>query len=159
MAKFKMGVLIDPYRANLTARVADAAGAANQLRTADVGKLVRLKGDSQYGLAAAGDEIEGVLATAEEMSTVDGFEMGSIDDHSRIEVTLDGLQATPGTGAVAIGDFVVTGTVVARGTKLTGAPKVCKATAAGNTLVFAWRVVSFLSGSGAVGTVAVIERC
>jgi len=42
----------------------------------------------------------------------------------------DGLQATAGTGTIAVGDYVVCGTVVAAGTALTTTtgPKVCKAT-------------------------------
>ena len=72
-------------------------------------------------------------------------------------MTLDGLQATPGTGAIALGDYVVCGTVVAKGTSLAGAyPKVCKATTQ-TGMYFAWRVVS-LDGTTAVGQTALIER-
>jgi len=75
-----------------------------------------------------------------------------------LNVTFDGLQATPGTGAVAIGDYVVTGTPVAKDTALTGYPKVCKATAVGTAIIFKWRVVSLgTAGTGAVGTTGVIE--
>jgi hypothetical protein len=50
-------------------------------------------------------------------------------------------------------------TAVAKGTALTAYPKVCKATAAGNTLNFKWRVESLGSaGTGAVGTSGVIAR-
>ena len=77
----------------------------------------------------------------------------------RFQVTFDGLQGTPGTGVVAINDYVVVGTPVVKGTSLGLIPaKVCKATAAGNTLNFKWRVVSLgAAGTGAVGTTGVIE--
>ena len=58
---------------------------------------------------------------------------------------------------IAVGDYVVAGTVVARGTALAGAfPKVCKATAAATGLVYKWRVVA-LDGTTAVGQTALIE--
>jgi len=157
MAKFKFGPLVDSTEV-ITARTADGTGASNQLLDADTGKFLKLKGDSQYGLCAVGDEIEGVLVAANYPAPADGYNLGSVAVEGRVRVTLDGLQATPGTGVIAVGDYVVCGTVVARGTALgTGVyPKVCKATAAGNTLNFKWRVVS-LDGTTAVGQTAVIE--
>lgn len=160
MAKFKFGVTLNPYHINKTARVADGAGAANQLTTADDGKFVKLVGDSQYGLCAVGNEIEGILDVADDIALQDGFNLGSVRDAigTRKKVTFDGLQATPGTGTVAIGDYVVCGTVVARGTSLLGVhPRVCRATAAGTGLVYKWRIVSF-DGTGAVGQTGLIER-
>lgn len=160
MAKFKFGTLIDSATV-VTARVADSTGTSNQLADADVGKLLKLKGDSQYGLCAAGDEIEGALIAANFNAPVDGYNLGSVatdGEPLRLKVTFDGLQATPGTGTVALGDYVVAGTVVARGTSLNGAaPKVCKATAAGSALIYKWRIVS-LDGTGAVGQTGLIER-
>lgn len=160
MAKFKFGTLVDSSNV-ITARVADGTGAANQLSDADVGKFVKLAGDSQFGLCAAGNEIEGVLVAANYNAPVDGYNLGSVaisGEPLRTKVTFDGLQATPGTGTVALGDYVVCGTVVARGTSLNGAyPKVCKATAAGADLVYKWRIVS-LDGTGAVGQTGLIER-
>lgn len=163
MAKFKLGELIRPYDSNDTVRLADGAGASNQLTDKDVGKFVKLKADSQYGLCAAGDEIEGFVATASDAggALYDGFLLGTIQKEGRKEVVCDGLQATPGTGTIALGNFVVAGTVVARGTALPGVfanPRVCKATADKEDLTYLWRVVSFKSGTGAVGSVAVIER-
>ena len=155
MAKFQMKEIISPYDTNITARVADGIGAANQLNDIDVGKLLKLVADSQYGLCAVGNEIEGILDTANDVAPQDGFNLGGV----RATKTLDGLQATPGTGVIAVGDFVVAGTVVARGTGLLGVnPKVCKATAAGSALVHKWRVVALLGASGAVGQTATIER-
>ena len=109
-------------------------------------------------LTAAGDEIEGFISSVESAPS-GGFSVGGIVEEGQFNVTLDGLQATPGTGVVAIGDYVVTGTVVARGTAMTVYPKVCKATGAGTSLNYKWRVVSLgTAGTGAVGTSAVIKR-
>lgn len=162
MAKFKFGVTLDPYKINRTARMADGPGATNLLTKEDNGKLLKLVGDSQFGLCAVGNEIEAVLAVADDIAPQDGYTLGSYknDIGDRCLVTFDGLQATPGTGVVAIGDYVVCGTVTPRGTALPGTfprPKVCKATAAGSGLVFKWRIVA-MDGTGAVGQTGIIER-
>lgn len=157
MPKFQMKETLDQLARIVTARVADGTGLANQLTDADTGKFVKLVGDSQYGLCAVGNDIEGILETANEMGTQDGFNIGSVRCNGRATVTLDGLQATPGTGTIAINDVVVASTPVARGTALGSAyPKVCKATTPAN-VVFKWRVVA-LYGTGAVGQTALIER-
>jgi hypothetical protein len=140
----------------------------------EIGKFVKQSTsvDSGYVLCAAGDPIEGVIE-AVEAATAAGFGIGSVGQRDMREVTFDGLQATPGTGTVALGDYVVCGTVTAKDTKLPGPPKVCKATnqpgavpadltAAGQmarNAIYAWRVVSLgTAGTGAVGTTGVIER-
>ena len=157
MAKFQMNVVVDSTPA-ITARVGDSTTpGTNPLADADVGKLVKMIGDSQYGLCAVGNEIEGQLDSMN-TATQDGYSMGGVKQRGRLKVTLDGLQATPGTGTVAIGDYVVCGTVTARGTALPGAPKVCKATAAATAVLFKWRVVAHLGGVGTVGALAIIEQ-
>lgn len=156
MAKFKFGVVLDED-VMVTARLGDSTTpATNLLNDADVGKFVKLIGDSQYGLCAVGNEIEGLMNSVN-TATQDGYAIGGVQPEGRVRVTLDGLQATPGTGVIAVGDYVVAGTVVARNTALGGAnPKVCKATAAGSALNFKWRVVS-LDGTTAVGQTGLIE--
>lgn len=159
MAKFKFGVVLNLSEA-ITARVADGASqSATQLAKEDNNKFVKLVGDSQYGLCAVGNEIEGVLQVGNDIAPQDGFNLGAVmkNDEMRVPVTFDGLQATPGTGVITIGDYVVCGTVTARGTVLPGAPKVCKATAAATGLVFKWRVVA-MDGTSAVGQTGLIER-
>lgn len=154
MAKFKMQVLVGTEAE--TARLGAGSGSANYVTDLELNKFVKMVGDSQYNLCAAGDQIEGAIA-AVETYTADDFSIGSVQNDGRLRVTLDGLQATPGTGAVALGDYVVCGTVVAKGTGLAGAyPKVCKATTQ-TGMYFAWRVVS-LDGTTAVGQTALIER-
>ena len=168
MAKFKMKEVI--AAGAVTARLGANSGSANWVNDKEIGKLVKLVGDSQYNLTTAGDPIEGAIVSVESY-TADDYSIGSVQTTSRLRVTLDGLQATPGTGTIAVGDYVVTGTVVAKGTKLSEPPRVCKATVqpgatAANygevgamikNALFGWRVVS-LEDTGAVGKFAVIER-
>ena len=141
-----------------TVRLGTAA-AGNQYGHEEVGKAVKLSGESAYVLCAAGDAIEGIVSSSNlaEQGTVDGFAIGGIISTGYKEVTFDGLQATPGTGVVAIGDYVLTGTVVAKGTALTGQLKVVKATSQAPGAYKA-RVVSLgQAGTGAVGTVGTVE--
>lgn len=153
MAKFKMTPLIGTEA--FTARLGSASGVANYFTDLEIGKPVKMIGDSLYNLTAAGDQIEGFVSSVEG-APADDFSIGGVVNRGRFRVTLDGLQATPGTGVIAVGDYVVTGTVVAKGTALPGYPKVCKATTQ-TGMYFAWRVVS-LDGTTAVGQTAVIER-
>lgn len=150
-------------------------GAATQFNYADLGKLVKLAAESQFDLCAAGDPIEAVVANVSDPSTAGGFFVGAIDDADRIYAIADGLQATPGTGTLAVGDYVCAGTITARNTAFaanTPFPKVCKSTVqigvtpadlagAGRQSALlaagAWRVLSLgPAGTGAVGTVVVI---
>lgn len=154
MAKFKMQPTVDTEC--ITARLGAGSGSANYVTDLELGKPVKLAGDSQYNLCAAGDQIEGFIKAVETW-TADDFSIGSVQYEGRVKVTLDGLQATPGTGVIAVGDYVVAGTAVAKGTSLGSAyPKVCKATTQ-TGMYFAWRVVS-LDGTTAVGQTATIER-
>lgn len=123
----------------------------------ELGKFAKLAGESRYDLAAAGNDIEAAVF-AVELAPQNGYTIGTVQRSEKLNVTFDGLQATPGTGVVAIGNIVVVGTVVAKGTALTGLPKVCAATTPAN-VVFKYRVVSLGSaGTGAVGTTGVIQR-
>jgi hypothetical protein len=141
-----------------TGKTGDVAG---RLTDAEKGKFVKLVGSSRYDLAPVGSDIEGVIyaiATAPQ----DGFSVGSVAyEMEFLEVTLDGLQATPGAGVLAVGDYVLVGTPVAKGTALTAPARVVKATdqAAAKASPFAWRVADLGSAnSGAVGTKAIIQN-
>lgn len=156
-----------------TVRLGAGSGSSNWLTERETGKFVRLAGESRYNLCAVGDLIEGHIL-AVEGATADNFAIGSIAQNGVKEVTFDGLQATPGTGTIAVGDYVVCGTVVPKDTALSAPARVCRATIQPGTTVagavgdvddhiraamFAWRVVSLGSaGTGAVGTTGVIER-
>jgi len=158
MAKFQFARLIGTI--GLTTRLGSSDEAAGRLNDKDAGKFVKLAGDSRYDLAAAGSDIEAAII-AVDTATSDGYSTGSVQTGDRLDVVLDGLQATPGTGSIAIGDYVVVGTPVAKGVALTDAgPKVCKATdqAVAKASPFAWRLVAIFKGTGAVGTTGLIEK-
>jgi hypothetical protein len=140
-----------------TARLGAGALPTQNLDFRDVGKPVRLVGESRYDLAIAGQEFEGVIETVEN-ATQDGFSIGSVVRRQFMWVTFDGLQATPGTGVVTVGDIVVCGTPTPRQTPLVGYARVCRATTPASVM-FRWRIVSLgVVGTGAVGTHGVIER-
>jgi hypothetical protein len=178
--KFQMRELIGTN--TVTARLGTGDTASDRLTDKDAGKIVVLSGDSCYNLAAVGNKIHGRVVSID-TATSDGFSTGAVQNGNRFEVVFDGLEATPGTGSIAVGDYVVTGTPVAKGTALTTNPKVCKATNQPGTAVttadnvaatinaalakvadaqlnsvHAWRVVSILTGSGGVGSTGAIER-
>ena len=180
MAKFQMAPVILDGDVD-TARLGSASGSANFFTDTEVGKCVKLAGDSRYNLTVAGDPIEGFVSSVN-VSPLDDFSIGGVQKRGKVLVQLDGLQATPGTGTIAIGDYVVTGSVTAKGTVLPGLVKVCKATdqpgtavvladnivatinaglvkqaAAEKNALFAWRVVALIT-TGAVGNSAVIHR-
>jgi hypothetical protein len=177
MAKFLFQELItagDKITTRLGAGTLTAS-AANVRTDKEIGKAVKLVGDSRYDLCGVGDAIE-AFCVAVQGATLDDYSIGTVQLSGRKEVLADGLQATPGTGAIAIGDYVLASTQVAAGTALadTSSQKVVKATfqpfsaeAAALTDVndmvkaatWAWRVVSLGSaGTGAVGTKILIER-
>lgn len=137
------------------------ASANNVYDDKETDKFCKLVGESRYALCAAGDQIEGRISSVE-VGTYDDYSFGGVALTRYMAVTFDGLQATPGTGTLVIGDYVVCGTIVAKGTALVAPARVTKATdqAAAKSTPYSWRVVSLGSvGTGAVGTVGLIERC
>lgn len=111
----------------IAVRLGAGSGSSNQLTTTEVGKFAKLAAESRYNLCAVGNKIEAVIF-AVELAPQNDFTVGSVVVEGRINVTFDGLEATPGTGTIAVGDYVVTGTPVAKDTALTTYPAVCKAT-------------------------------
>lgn len=154
MAKFQITETIHSERVN-TVRLG-TTGAGNTYGDTEVGKAVKLSAASAYVLCAAGDAIEGIINSVNG-GTYDGFSIGGVVGKGYKGVVLDGLQATPGTGAIAIGDYVVVGTVVAKDTALSADLKVTKATdqAAAKAAPFKARLVQAAATS--VGTVGIIE--
>ena len=128
MAKFQIQeTVINGQDEAVTVRLGAGTGSSNYVTSKEVGKPVKLVGESRFDLCAAGDPIEAVIVAVENAAQ-DDYTLGSIVDEGYKQVTFDGLQATAGTGTVALGDYVVAGTAVAKGTALTGPMKVCKAT-------------------------------
>ena len=127
----------------------------------DVGKGVKLVGDSNYGLLSAADAIEGVI-TSVETGVYDGYSLGGVQSKGYIDATAYGLQATPGTGAITVGQYVLAAAPAAIQVKetLSTTLRVVSATnqATAATAAFKARVVSLGPvGTGAVGTAIVIE--
>src|SRR3954468_22856311 len=96
----------------ITSRLGAGTGAGNNVDDKEVGKAVKLAGDSRYDLATVGDPIEGFIVSCE-AGTLDGYTIGTVQVGGRKEVLADGLQATPGTGALVVGDYVLSSTAVA----------------------------------------------
>ena len=159
MAKF----LITPTTQNqitVTARLGGNA-AGTRANDNDVGKGVKLVGDSNYGLLSAADAIEGVI-TSVETGIYDGYSLGGVQSKGYIDATAYGLQATPGTGAITVGQYVLAAAPAAIQVKetLSTTLRVVSATnqATAATAAFKARVVSLGPvGTGAVGTAIVIE--
>lgn len=159
MAKF----LITPTTQNqvtVSARIGGNA-LATRANDNDVGKAVKLIGESNYGLVAAADAIEGVV-TSVETGLYDSFVLGGVQSKGYINATAYGLQATPGTGAITVGQYVLAAAPAAiqvaetLSTSLRVVSATNQATAA--TAAFKARVVSLGPvGTGAVGTAIVIE--
>jgi hypothetical protein len=150
--KFRMVELIGTETD--TARLGSSDEAAGRLNDKDAGKIVKFVGDSRYDLAASGDEIEGRIVSVD-TATSDGYSTGAVQKNGRIMAVVEG-------GALAVKDYVVCGTPVAKGVAQPDAgPKVIKAPdqAVAKASPFAWRVVSLgAAGTGAVGTQVCIEK-
>lgn len=164
------GPISDPF----TARLGAGATLSDRFTGAEQNKFVKLVGESRYDLCAAGDFIDAQIFSVD-LDTSGGYSVGSLTNKDAIYAIADGVEATPGTGAIAVGDYVVVGSVYAKGTAIPVAesfPKVCKATAQLGSLpadltaagkmaryaAYAWRVVSLGPvGTGAVGTMIVLE--
>jgi hypothetical protein len=156
MAKFLISETIHSEKVH-TVRLGQT-GAANLYSDKEQGKAVKLTAESRYELCALGDTIEGVISSVN-LGTYDGYSIGGVIKTGYKEVTFDGSQAA-GTGAIAVGTYVVVGAVVAKDTELTGPLKVRSATDqdVAKAAPFKARVVSLGSaGTGAVGTVGIVE--
>lgn len=175
MSKAHYVVPSGPTEDAVVVRLGAGTTTSDNMSTYDEGKLVKQVATDRWDLCAAGDAIDGVISSVEP-ATSGGYSIGGIlrgkKSNQFFNATADGLQATAGTGTLAMGDYVVAGTITAKGTALTAYPKVCKATiqpgdvpgsltaAAAQVLAMAnaWKVVSLVTGAGAVGTTVVIER-
>ena len=161
MAKFLISPTTGSFPQNIiTARL--GAGASNTRFTdVDVGKGVKLVGDSRYGLLSAADPIEGIC-TSVETGVYDTYVIGGVQTKGYVNATAYGLQATPGTGVIAVGEYVYAAAPAAvqvaetLSTTIRVVSATTQATATG--LPFKARVVSLGPvGTGAVGTAIVIE--
>lgn len=126
----------------------------------DVGKFVKLIGESNYGLVSSADPIEGII-TSVETGVYDLFVTGGVVRSGIFAATANGLQATPGVGVIAVGEYVyATAPNAIQVADATTPRKVVSATtqATAAALPRKARVLSLGSaGTGAVGTTIMVE--
>lgn len=151
--KFKIAPTIESYPVKTVILGADKT---DLYGFTEIGKPVKLAGDSTYVLCAAGDAIEGIITSSEYATsggaTRGGRSIGGIADNQGYFLVLADEQ-------LAVGDLIVTGTVTPKGTALQnidGAFNVKKAANANG--LFRARIVGLGdAGTGAVGTTCVAE--
>lgn len=125
--------------------------AAGKLTDADLNKAVKFGTANNYVLCANGDQIDGFIKAIEPFTVNDGFGFGGVQRQGRVTAEVGTNQgATP----MAVGDLVAADAQVAAGTA--GAAKV--RTVAGVAGRVAWRCIRIISGTGAAGSVVLLER-
>lgn len=149
MAKFLMAPTIHSEKV-VTARLGGNAS-GTRANDNDVGKPVKLGGDSNYVLCASTNAIEGII-TSVETGLYDGYVLGGV-------VTKGYARAIAGD-TVTVGTYVVADTPDAIQTAktydhLVVVPASNQSTAA--TAAFKARVVSLDGGAGTVGLPIIIE--
>lgn len=157
MADFKFGPLAG-LADDSTFSAALGVSAGTKLTDSDKGKAVKLIADSNYGLCADGNDIEGILLSVEPITVNNGFGFGTVQHKERV------VASNAGAGAIAVGAFVVAADQGAVGTALTPISSGTQTgvyptpVKAGAGTLWKWRVISLLGGAGAVGTPILIER-
>lgn len=122
---------------------------------AEIGKPVKLVAADTYGLCAAGDPIEALIAS--DLSSLTGATRGG---KLLVGIVKKGIFKAKAGEVLAIGDYVVSDAVPALGTELTEnaageqLPVVKKGA---NTTPFQCRVVGFDGGAGALNSTVVVE--
>ena len=122
---------------------------------AEIGKPVKLVAADTYGLCAAGDPIEALIAS--DLSSLTGATRGG---KLLVGIVKKGIFKAKAGEVLAIGDYVVSDAVPALGTELPEnaageqLPTVKKGT---NTTPFQCRVVGFDGGAGALNSTVVVE--
>lgn len=137
-----------PERLNVISAKLGVSAAA-KFTMADVGKIVKLGPVSNYVPVADGDDIDGFVDSIED-ATSGGFSFGGVshpDPACRFEAKVGGATV------LKVGDQVVAGIQGALGTKSLPVVK------AGTGVVYKYRVISLLTGAGAIGSTILIERC
>ena len=123
---------------------------------AEIGKPVKLVAADTYGLCAAGDPIEALIAS--DLSSLTGATRGG---KLLVGIVKKGIFKAKAAEALAIGDYVVAGVVPALGTELpenaVGEELFPVKKAASATGPFLCRVVGFDGGAGAINSTVVVE--
>lgn len=169
MAKFTFAVLTnDPNRLNvISAKLGSRAGTANENKAGlgeysdtEINKAVKLGTVSNFLLCAEGDEIDGIIDNIDAGGTEDGYTFGGVarpNGGQRFNALVGPNQAT----ALAIGALVVADEQFAVGVENSAPPKGMRLNLrvkAGAPTLHKWRVMRVVSGTGAAGSVVVIEK-
>lgn len=147
MAKFSYGEHLTQADSIISGKLGATAG--TYYVDGDVGHAVKLTADSRWVKCASGDQIEGFIKSIEPF-TVENFSFGGVQIGGFKEVTV--------LGPIAIGDYVMAGSV---GTGTAG--KLLRETAvtsgdATTVRTHRWRYVSGAVNAGAVDCVGVVMR-
>lgn len=128
----------------------------------DFGKPLKLVADSTYDLCVDGDEIEEILeALAAQQSTVNnGYQIGTIRDNGTALAIIVGANAPIGSIVVSStqNDVGTSNSPVEKPTTAFMKVKIAGDATAQKAVTRKWRIVSFITGSGAAGSQALIER-
>ena len=123
--------------------------ASNKMSDFEINKPVKLAAADNYVLCSVGDEIEGFVVTTEAYTVNDGFSIGSVQRNKRVQAKIVTL-------GVVVGDLVVAGAPSALGT---ADPLMLVKKAAGTEdKLYNWRVISIVTGTGAIGDTVLIEK-
>ena len=137
----------------------------------DIGKAVTLGTADNYVLASTGADIDGFVTSVESHTVNQGYSFGGVQVDGRIQAVVGSDQGGVPATAMAVGDYVVAsiqpvlsnaggaqawpgypGTAPSEPTGPTGTVKT------GTPTRKFWRCISFVSGTGAAGSVVVLER-
>lgn len=124
-----------------------------RMTKADIGKAIKLIGDSQYELCSNTDTIEGFITSVEsDQGPMDGYHIGGTCSVGLKNATVVGA-------TLVVGDYVTAAAQPAKGTKLVNSMPVSKAAdqAVAKAAPFKARVVSLGDvGTGVAGTTVVL---
>jgi hypothetical protein len=139
---------INPY---LPARVEYIGDTTGQASSKDIGKPVKLNGEST-ALCASGDEIYGFIESVE-VGTNGGYSFGGVLADVGHEVI-----AKDEAGTLVVGDLVVAGTAVALGTQTpAGGYNVIKAQTSDNAVLTSGGLAIKTAGSAVVKTASTVQ--
>lgn len=125
--------------------------AAAKLSDFDLGKPLKMAANDNFILCAAGDDMEGFLGAVDPVTFNNGFAFGSV------------LRATPKLrvkGKVAVGstDAAVGSLLVAAAPSAVGTKDLLPLVQVGTPVLDKWRCITIISGTGAAGSVILMER-
>lgn len=122
------------------------ASSSAKFTSKDVNKAVKLAANDNYVLVSDGDDFEALCVGVEPTTINNGFSQGSV------QIRFKNQRAVVSGSTLAVGATVVCGPQAALGTA-----QEYPVVKAGAGSVFKWRVKSLRGGTGAAGSLVVIE--